>query len=186
MKDATWYNGNSDRAMLPIEQSPWLPLYKAAAGLLPHPDGAVPILDLGCGTGRFAKLLHNRGYTAYTGVDFATALLSEARKYNKGQGYSFKTLDVYNAGELIEKHSLIVMLELLEHLEYDKELLEMITPGSQVIISVPNHESESHLRIFPDFASCKARYGDILDIGYGMRVKLSPTKWWTVFEAVRK
>jgi len=66
---------------LPLEKSPWRKLYTLAAEACLSSDADVQISDLGCGAGRFARLLFERGHRRYVGVDFSSVRIEEARRY---------------------------------------------------------------------------------------------------------
>ena len=53
-------------------------------GWLDQLDRTARILDYGCGHGRLAGLLHEHGFTAVEGVDFAPAMIEAARQDNPG------------------------------------------------------------------------------------------------------
>ncbi|MCZ7538265.1 MAG: methyltransferase domain-containing protein [Acidimicrobiia bacterium] len=62
-------------ALIPLEQSPWLALYEEVLRWLPR---GWPIVDLGCGTGRLARLLANHGWADYQGHDFSPMAIQTA------------------------------------------------------------------------------------------------------------
>lgn len=78
---AEFYDQFIDRHLIPLEKSPWRKVYEEAARLLPESKDET-IVDIGCGTGRFAKLLYDKGYRKYLGIDFSKGMLEEAKRYN--------------------------------------------------------------------------------------------------------
>lgn len=118
----------------------------AAGALLSNwlpPDRNTPILDMGCGDGKFLFLLEQRGYTDLTGVDLSPEQIDRARQWCPGariiQG---------DVGEFLrenpEKFGLITGFDVIEHFRKD-ELLPLLSlargalrPGGRVILQTPN------------------------------------------------
>lgn len=159
--DATWYDvvmvEDGSPAMLPLGQSPWLEMYQALAAMI---EPFEEVVDLGCGTGRFIELLRERGhYAQITGVDWSSAALQEAARYNSRpallrlQDLREWTPDPERAGNTV-----YVCSEVLEHLEDDLALVRAIPPGHRFLLTVPNFDSEAHLRTFPTVGSVWERY----------------------------
>jgi 2-polyprenyl-3-methyl-5-hydroxy-6-metoxy-1,4-benzoquinol methylase len=151
-------------ATLPLAESPWRPLYQEAASWI-APN--VPVVDLGCGSGRFCDELHQGGLrdAGYLGVDFSPAAIEEASRYNAGfVNAAFRVADLrdFNPGP-VAGNTVFVCLETLEHLDDDRELVKRIPPGARAIVSVPNFPSEAHLRTFPEPASVWRRYDYLLE-----------------------
>lgn len=161
--EADWYNRvlPGSRAMAPVEESSALPVYLSAAGYV---DPGVDVVDIGCGTGRFAELLRRRGdISSYVGFDFAADVVDEARRYCRDPRFRFEVDDLRfwePAGP-----ATFVLLEVLEHLDYDIGILRKLPPGSPVVLSVPSFWSESHVRVFPDIRDAMLRYAKVLDFG---------------------
>jgi SAM-dependent methyltransferase len=159
--------GEGEPAMLPLEESPWLPLYDAAAGWIPRSH---PVVDLGCGTARFAELLRRRGHGGYTGIDFSPAAVAEAHRYvplfdvDTDWDASFHVGDLRGWQPADERagSTMYVCLEVLEHLQDDVALVAAVPVGHDVIFSVPNYPSAAHLRTFPNVGDAWARYGHLL------------------------
>lgn len=141
------------------ELSPYLPMYRAAAALVP--DGA-SVVELGCGTGRLAGILIRQGHE-YTGIDFAPALVAEARRYNGGRG-RFLVDDLRRA--VVPAADCYVATEVFEHLDNDIGMINRLPIGSTLVISVPSFDSESHVRFFADRESARARYGEVIAIDH--------------------
>lgn len=143
--------------MAPLEESSALPVYEAARALLPE----LPIVELGCGTGRFAKMVWS---DYFLGVDFAPQVVKEAMNYCGSAG-SFRVADIreWEHGPDIPEECCYVLLEVLEHLDDDRDALMRIPPGLPIVFSVPNFWSESHVRRFLQPSHVFERYGDLLD-----------------------
>ncbi len=172
-------------SMLPLDESPWRPLYAEAASWIP---GAHPVVDLGCGTGRFADELRNQGHAGgYLGIDFSPAALGEARHY-LGEDVELEQRDLrdwqpdpHRAG-----NTTYVCLEVLEHLEDDLELVRRVPPGHQLVCSVPNYESEAHIRVFRGLGDVFARYTGLLAIRRWSLVELGAGKAIHVLDTARR
>lgn len=169
MQEADFYDlamtGDGEPAMLPVDESPWLPIYREAARWIPS-DASVT--DLGCGTGRFAALLLGatsfQGY--FVGIDFSPAAIVEAERYvGQPERAMFRVEDLrsYHPLKVVDRE-VFVCLEVLEHLDDDLGLLHRIWPGAQVIFSVPSYMSASHVRSFPRLADVFQRFGSLLEL----------------------
>jgi hypothetical protein len=51
-----------------------------------------------------------------------------------------------------------IVLEVLEHIEQDREIISSIMGNKEVIFSVPNFDSFGHVRFFRDENQVKERY----------------------------
>jgi trans-aconitate methyltransferase len=149
--------------MAPLEESSALPVYEVALSLLPR----LPVVELGCGTGRFAELFRRtRDHTqTYHGYDFAPAVIAEAGRYCPLDKFTFELADIrqWEHGSDLPDECCYVLLEVLEHLDDDRDALMRIPPGLPVVFSVPNFWSESHVRRFLQPSHVFERYGDLLD-----------------------
>lgn len=151
--------------MLPLRESGWAPLYLEAARWV-HPAEAVE--DLGCGTGRFGHALAKEGhYGSYTGVDFSRAALGEAARYlaeNVEKDVTLRRVDLREWQPDPERpgNTVYVCLETLEHLGDDVDLVRRVPPGHRLILSVPNYDSEAHLRTFRSVGDVWERYDRLL------------------------
>lgn len=137
-------------------------MYEEAARLLPESKDET-IVDIGCGTGRFAKLLYDKGYRKYLGIDFSKGMLEEAKRYNPS--FTFIEGNVYDEAivRMLQKYHVFVLLEVLEHIEKDKAFLSSLPQGSDMVISVPNYDSRAHVRHFKHIDEVIERYDGILD-----------------------
>lgn len=161
---ADFYDERLGRVGLPLEESPWLAVYALTADLLPLPKAGVAIADLGCGTGRLAKLLQARGHERYWGVDFSPARIEECRQYVPG--FAFDTGDLFapDVQARFPDFGAFVALEVLEHVEDDLPLLDALPGGATVVFSVPNYDSDGHVRTFAAPDDAVARYGALLHV----------------------
>lgn len=164
--DADWYaeamTSEGARALEPLERSPWLQLYEEATKLIPV---NAEVIDLGCGTGRFIELLfRNKHYGKVTGVDFSEQVLEAARRYTRGRPVEYQLCDLNNwrQPETFAGNTVFVCLEVLEHLEYDLDLIGRIPPEHRLIFSVPNFDSASHVRWFHGVGDVWHRYERLL------------------------
>jgi len=144
------------------EDSNWYPVYKIVLGFLPLPHMNPSILDVGCGTGMFAKLLYKNGYTKYSGLDFSATRVKIARQVVPSFPFSKRNMFDQGMQDIYLLYNNIVILEVLEHIENDLEFLRSIPEGKSVIFSVPNYLSKSHVRAFPNEEMVKDRYGEVL------------------------
>jgi SAM-dependent methyltransferase len=97
------------------------------------PAGA-KILDFGCNHGFFAGELQKKGFNVY-GIDISQEAIEAGRMAG------VKNLTVSDFPETKEKFSVILCLDVLEHIENDKmafdKMFEALLPGGIIIIMVP-------------------------------------------------
>lgn len=165
--EADFYDRNLEDpealALLPLDESPWLPLYTEAAGWI---EGGKPVIDLGCGTGRFPAVLQGREHDGgYQGLDFSSSAVAEAVAFlGDPELFRFEVGDLrsWEPPDILSGDTVFVCLETLEHLDDDRGLVAKVPPGHRFIASVPNFGSAAHVRTFPSPASLWARYEGLL------------------------
>ena len=151
--------------------STWLPLWGELAELIvkvKDKQPKIPIVELGCGTGQFAEMLdalHIINNTNYKGFDYSDVAVSIAK--TKLNNYNFQTKDVEIANKNIYSKglNLIVVSEVLEHLD-DIAALSRVKNGSIVLASVPNFDAVDHIRHFNSETEVIERYSTLLDIQF--------------------
>lgn len=141
----------------------YMPIYEAVANLLPTPDRCPDIVDLGCGVGHFAKLIYDRGYKHYLGIDFSLGMISKAS--NQVPEWCFLQADLIdkNTIETYKRFKLFVAIETFEHIVYDCLVIESLRGGSEIIFTLPSFDAKSHVRHFKTIEEIKYRYKHLLD-----------------------
>ena len=162
-KGPEYYDLNLRNVLKLLESSPWLRLYEAAADLMDDLDRGSRLVDLGCGTGRFAKLITSRGFTDYWGVDFSAARVAEARRYNPDLSFEVASIFDEITDGRVRHADICVLLDVLEHIERDIDVIAMIPPGTPIVLSVPNFDSAAHVRRFDDADAVWRRYGGFFE-----------------------
>jgi 2-polyprenyl-3-methyl-5-hydroxy-6-metoxy-1,4-benzoquinol methylase len=114
------------------------------------------VLEIGCGTGQLAEMLRTAGLTRYTGFDFSPRRIDAARR--RAKSMRFEVDDAYTTDLVHESYDTVVCTEFLEHVDDDLGVLARIRSGVRFIGTVPNYESEAHVRWFTDAAEVEARY----------------------------
>lgn len=145
-------------AMAELRDSPWLPLYEEAARWVPQNH---PVVDLGCGTGRFLRALERERHEGpRTGIDFSPGAINAASNYLTTSRNELRVADLREWEPDAERagNTTYTCLEVLEHLEDDRDLVRRIPPGHQFIFSVPSFESEGHQRVFRNAGDVFGRY----------------------------
>jgi SAM-dependent methyltransferase len=113
------------------------------------------VLDVGCGSGILAAVLwHERKHRGeYIGIDWSETQITRAIAGNKKSGHQtarFLRDDILKP-EFWDSHwegHVVVVAEILEHLEDDIGFLEGCPMGAQVLITVPTRDDPSHVRVF--------------------------------------
>lgn len=142
-----------------------LKLFHAVMDWIGKNEKNITICEIGCGSGQFANMLFDYGYTNYMGIDFSGQAIELAKKANPQYTDKFVCQNAFAYLESNKKLeiSVFVLLEVLEHVNQDRELLNMLPAGCTVIFSVPNFKSFNHIRVFDNLVSIQSRYG-MLDI----------------------
>ena len=106
---------------------PWPGWIRVVDGLAPGP---LAVLDAGCGNGRLARFLLERGEDAvdYVGVDSSAALIDAARKATPSPGARFEVLDLIESPEAIPAgpFDLVAVFGLVHHLPGFETRLQLI------------------------------------------------------------
>ena len=174
LRDAKWYDDVYSSSPMYTDAKAedleyWWALWSEVARIAHHlqPD---TVCDLGSGPGFFLAALERCGWlgTQYTGLDFSEVAVALSRQRAKTIVPHKMPRVRYEVADLrtcdIPAADLYVCTETLEHVEDDIGLLRRLHPGSLVLFSVPNYDSEGHVRWFPDLVVTVAHYGQAVDI----------------------
>lgn len=171
-------------AMLSLNESPWRNLYMEAARWIPANHDVV---DLGCGTGRFMEALHRvEHYGSRVGIDWSRAAIREAARFAGHSTFLKGDLREWQPDPDRQGHTSYVCLEVLEHLDDDLDLVGRVPVGHQIVFSVPNYESESHLRHFNSAGAVWHRYGPLVAIRRWSLIEIDERKAIHVIDGVRR
>jgi len=97
------------------------------------------ILDVGCGTGNFAREVAKKDAKYVLGIDYADEAIKIAKKTNKRKNLKFKKLDVI---KLEGKFDIIVSIGTIEHMDNPikiiKKLKSCLNKNGKIILTTPN------------------------------------------------
>lgn len=158
--DNNWYNevfktgGSEYMYFLKYDKTPWYPIWKIIVARIKE-LGAINILDIGCGPGQFADCLLSEITNAdassnilpqlkYTGIDFSSVAIDFANKLNLSASFIVADATSYDYSQV--DYDLVVTTEFLEHITDDLGVLSKIKTGSVILATLPNQDSEGHVR----------------------------------------
>ena len=110
------------------------------------------ILEIGCGTGQFARMLIDTGRTRYLGFDFSNHAISLCSGINAIEYDAYRP-DIYKSA----RYGIVIALEVLEHID-DMKVLGLIRKGVNIIFTVPEFDDPAHLRLFKSLEEVTSRY----------------------------
>lgn len=124
--------------------------------------GSEKVLDLGCGVGQFAEMCKDNDVDYVAGIDFSGEAIRQAKKRCLNFTFEQQNL-VYDLPAYDFDYNTIVCLEVLEHVFLDYRILNRCKSGSRIYFSVPNFDSEGHVRYFKHQDEVFDRYSDYFD-----------------------
>ncbi|MBC8063684.1 MAG: methyltransferase domain-containing protein, partial [Chlorobia bacterium] len=94
------------------------------------------VLDVGCGEGRFCRMLTERGATT-TGIDITVGLIEEARKRHPEGSYDVGNAEAlpYNAASFDIVVSYVVLLDIPDFRAAIREMARVLKPGGKAVVS---------------------------------------------------
>lgn len=159
---ADWYDekyASSDVYAAHYSDSPYMIVWEALAARISEPRR---VLEVGCGSGQLAHLLADRELLAdYVGFDLSPVAIASARA--RCPQLRFEVADAFTTDLFDVDYDLVICTEVLEHVDDDRGLLRRIRPGTQVLATVPDFISETHVRWFPKAQNAASRYGSDLE-----------------------
>lgn len=109
-----------------------------------QPDPTARVLDIGCGYGFFINQLTLDGYQA-CGMDISLARMEFAKKHQAGE-FIRGLIDASFVEQYRGQYQVITLFHVLEHVYEPDEFLrlcfELLSPGGQLLIEVPNLNDE--------------------------------------------
>jgi len=144
------------------------PRFTARSTLLRRMLGRVrprSVLDIGCGSGTITR--HVADYSGHVhAIDVSPKAIEVAQENLAGsRKVTFESIDVFGCSEearshLAEKHDVIVLSEVLEHLDDDETALRIVRsllpPGGYLVLTVPGDPHQ--WSIDDDLSGHKRRY----------------------------
>jgi SAM-dependent methyltransferase len=115
--------------------------------LVPRPSPGATALDVGCGAGRWSRILADRGY-AVVGIDVQAALLARNRARFPDISFECSSVLDYKAAF---PYDLVSSVTVLQHLPFDAQRLairrirESVTVGSNVLVLENVIDQGSHV-----------------------------------------
>ncbi len=160
------YQGSYD---LPYHLSPYYPMYKKIVSFIKK-YRVFNILEVGCGTGAFAKMILDRTNVNYRGFDFSSIAIEKSGRITNRPDL-FHIGDATKLDSYPEEYEAIVCTEVLEHIPEDLMCIGRWRKGALCLCSVPNYDSPYHSRFFKSSWDVQKRYGGLLDIREISKVK---------------
>lgn len=154
------------------KDTPWKNIWEEICKIMKE-HNVKSILDIGCGTGQFAECVYYNNFEKYIGIDFSSKAIDRCLDIfkNINNNYIFINENVLRINFENFEYDCVVATEFLEHIENDIEVLLKIKSKKLIIFTLPDSDSEGHVRFFPDsieesFLKIKERYKNIGDIIY--------------------
>ena len=122
------------------------------------------VIDLGCGPGHFSSIFNEEDNINYVGYDFSEVAIQQAIKRNeRNKNNTFIIKDLSNF-EVSNECNFYTSFEFLEHISFDMIILSKLKKDDKIIFSVPNYDSEGHIRFFENESEIEKRYGKLLKL----------------------
>ncbi len=177
-EESAFYDTVEDMDRCPYFLSRYFPLW-AQILLFLNKVPTPRVLEIGCGTGGLAQMLHEYGFRDYHGFDFSERRLDVARSMSP---QSFSRGDAREKRSYEGDYNVAICCEVLEHLDDDLAVLRQLRPGTTLILSLPTFWSRSHLRCFRSPAEIERRYRELV----AFRKIVPIGKWFVGIGVVRE
>lgn len=157
----------SEEYKKPYTQSLYYELWMSAMNRFKVTDR---ILDIGCGPGQFAEMLYRNGIRNYTGIDFSSVAIKQARERIK----EFRFIEGDARTEsFADEYDLFIALEVFEHTD-DFAVIKNIGGGKDILFAVPSFDYPSHVRYFKDLNEVFRRYDSVIQFCHAQKID----KWY--------
>lgn len=114
------------------------------------------ILDIGCGSGEYQKILEKKGFARLYGTDFSKNMIHNAKRCTKNASYTISDLE--HGCYRDEEFDIIIMLAVLQFVSNNEktfnELHRILKPGGRLVIRVLNFKGQK----IKDIISRKDKY----------------------------
>ncbi|MGH7265494.1 MAG: class I SAM-dependent methyltransferase [Candidatus Rokuibacteriota bacterium] len=124
-----------------LDSSSELGHYAIVAGYVRWLFESPAILDVGCGHGRLAALLHGGGIARYRGIDVSREAIRRARRRARGR-MTFEVAD-FDAWEPPERYDVVVFCESLNYAAHPAYTLRRyaraLAPDGALVVSLYRH-----------------------------------------------
>ena len=132
------------------------------------------IVELGCSTGNFARILYNRNVPNYIGIDIQQDKLDLAEE--EMPDYDFRKIDIVKNKDILKLADAFVSFQSLEHIgskdgNEDIEVLSQLKPNTKVIFSVPNSPYRTEHKRWFEIKGWKARYIELIYFDFEMTIQ---------------
>jgi len=145
------------------------------------------LLDMGCGDGALAGVLHSRLTLPIVGVDTSEKGIALARQMFASRSFvgEFRLIDGYDTGFQDSSFNVVVCSDVIEHVDNPhamlSEIFRILVPGGRLVITTPIRVSESpidtmHVQewFVGDFvAVCRSVFGEPLRV-----IRSHPVLWY--------
>lgn len=120
-------------------------------------------IDVGCGVGWFTDMVYFNISRKIKGVDFSKLGI----QFHAKRMYPAIDFDIANIYDYdYSGYDMAIMMEVLEHIEKDKELIAKLPQGCVLYATVPfekDRQDMTHVREY-SINSIMERYGDLLEV----------------------
>jgi 2-polyprenyl-3-methyl-5-hydroxy-6-metoxy-1,4-benzoquinol methylase len=100
------------------------------------------VIDVGCGSGGFSRLISQSGALSVHGIDYSDVAIKLANAETHPESVKFEVADITDIGAQIKKYDVVVSLGVIEHQDEPVEFLNnakmLLKEGGQLIIACPH------------------------------------------------
>ena len=132
-------------------------------------NNPINVLEIGPGTGQFAEMYVNRFKPeSYALYENSKPMVKRIKKRFKIEGFTKINIKKKNFKDLskskLSKYDCVISLEVFEHINWDREFLDLLSYKTWVFFTVPRIHGDIHTRAYLTPDSIFYRYKNILDI----------------------